>query len=684
MSTDKRFSKILKDPRFKRMPRRFRRVKIDSRFNSMFSDSKFKTKYSVDKRGRPIKRTSKEDLEKFYEVDKNTVNENEDAPVESSNPDKKFASTSNAELPLKKALLDVSESDSNDDEDDDGDMDFSDIRGGVNSSSSSDEEEDLDTIEDQVVDHDWGELDKDATRKENAVTSRLAACNLDWDRVTAKDLFVLFSSFGGVIKSVKIYLSEFGKQRLAEEDLNGPKELADEIEEDQEEEGDPNNVEGSTFHMEKLRMYQLNRLKYYYAIVECNAKETASKIYDECDGMEYELSATRLDLRFVPDEMTFEDNPTQIATEMPMLSNYQPTNFSNTALQQSTVRLTWDETDQKRLQMTMRKFDKDELMDMDFKAYLASSSEDENDEKEATVEENANVNDSAKNEEEDKIKKYRDLLKDIESKEKKDDGERHMEISWTPALSEATEQIVKDKIEKEQEKAMTPWEKYQKDKKKKTKANKKTAKTLDGEERSEEANEDASEKEEYIPTGADDPFFVHGDGEDTKASTKKKRKNRSKKNEDQSRENEAGNSHGKSELELLIMDENDDKQHFSMKQIIENEARKKKRKRGKKKEAEQATVDNFEIDVKDSRFNALFNSPDYILDPSDPQFKKTKAMEKLIQEKQKRRKETTKIATGGSEASSSKQNKLDPSLSFLIKNVKTRTEELMQRKKAKS
>ena len=52
-----------------------------------------------------------------------------------------------------------------------------------------------------------------------------------------------------------------------------------------------------------------------------------------------------------------------------------------------------------------------------------------------------------------------------------------MEISWTPALSEATEQIVKNKIEKEQEKAMTPWEKYQKDKKKKAKANKKIAKT---------------------------------------------------------------------------------------------------------------------------------------------------------------------------------------------------------------
>ena len=49
------------------------------------------------------------------------------------------------------ALLDVSESDTDDDEDDDGDIDFSDIRGGVNSSSSSDEEEDLDTIEDEVI-----------------------------------------------------------------------------------------------------------------------------------------------------------------------------------------------------------------------------------------------------------------------------------------------------------------------------------------------------------------------------------------------------------------------------------------------------------------------------------------------------------------------------------------------------
>lgn len=59
-------------------------------------------------------------------------------------------------------------------------------------------------------------------------TSRFAVCNLDWDRVKAADIMILFSSFcprGGSIRQVTIYPSEYGKKRMAEEERLGPQEL---------------------------------------------------------------------------------------------------------------------------------------------------------------------------------------------------------------------------------------------------------------------------------------------------------------------------------------------------------------------------------------------------------------------------------------------------------------------------
>lgn len=57
-----------------------------------------------------------------------------------------------------------------------------------------------------IVEHSWGELDKDADNIEEA-TSRLALCNMDWDRILATDLMILFNSFlptDGFIKSITV------------------------------------------------------------------------------------------------------------------------------------------------------------------------------------------------------------------------------------------------------------------------------------------------------------------------------------------------------------------------------------------------------------------------------------------------------------------------------------------------
>ena len=55
------------------------------------------------------------------------------------------------------------------------------------------------------------------------------------------------------------------------------------------------------------------------------------------------------------------------------------------------VELTWDETDHDRVTAFSRNFNKDELLDMDFKTYLASSSEEEEEEVEVEEEQTEEV-----------------------------------------------------------------------------------------------------------------------------------------------------------------------------------------------------------------------------------------------------------------------------------------------------
>lgn len=269
---------------------------------------------------------------------------------------------------------------------------------------------------------DDGEEEEDEEEEQYAdPTKRIAAVNLDWDNMRAGDLFTVFNSFLkptgrngesstniGKLLSVKIYPSEFGKERLEREEREGPgggtfvskrgdeersrgvkkggqsrldAEDSDDEEDGEGESGEPDfeeidedeyenevyepsddeeaaegldgleidegdmsdddeeeddsefdsheedaprgrreidglevlsdvesNAGSDDIDMDVLRQYQLERLRYWYAIATFSTVEASMKVLSECNGAEFEKTANMLDLSYVPDEMEFDQS----------------------------------------------------------------------------------------------------------------------------------------------------------------------------------------------------------------------------------------------------------------------------------------------------------------------------------------------------------------------------------------
>ena len=201
---------------------------------------------------------------------------------------------------------------------------------------------------------------------------------------------------GGAIKGVVVYPSDFGEQRMAEEATVGPAGLlakkakrgrADDDDDDDEDAVDDEDGadaggeaggggEDSTKVTENLRRYELDRLKYYFGVVTCDGVATAERIYAECDGTEFESSSLKLDLRFIPDEMSFAHKaPRDSASVLP--PKYAAPSFMCSALQQSKPTLSWDKDDSQRMATMRRDLSKAEVREMDYAAYLASDHSDD-------------------------------------------------------------------------------------------------------------------------------------------------------------------------------------------------------------------------------------------------------------------------------------------------------------------
>ncbi|XP_037024608.1 ESF1 homolog [Bradysia coprophila] len=687
---DQRFAHLVSDPRFKHIHKSTKKVKIDKRFESMFKDDKFKLKYTVDKYGRrqSKSKTGSEDLKKYYDLS----SDEEDVEAEQKREEEEIAKdedhkslSKNDELQcdvtlpvaLKDKLKDLS-------------VDYARGQADLWSDDSSDDES-SDEDEELFIEHVWGEMDAEAPTTEDS-TRRLAACNMDWDRIRASDIMVLCNSFlptGGAILSVTIYPSEFGKERIAEEEIKGPQELTEkklDVDSDDEDASDgeakeDENEEGSSYNMEKLRQYQLNRLKYYYAVIECNSVAAADKLYKECDGLEYESTATKLDLRFIPDEMTFDDEPKDVCTELPDMSKYTPRLFTTTALQQAKVVLTWDENNVERKELNEKLVSGklDGVGDQELRKYVAYSSEDESEEEEKVVKKKRKMDDSTVGDSKtDSISKYKALLNDINAKEKqKKDSRIEMEFSWGIGVKNKPEKSDVDTADNKAD--INHFDKILELKKEKKKARKEEKKKLRKKHRNGGESDDVPESsDDDLPDGIDlnDPYFAEefADGDFAEpAQRKSTTKGKGKKNTTADSNNDDEEQKA-AELALLLDEGVEKKGHFSLKKIqdTENESKTKKRKKNRKKrdaDADKALLDDdFKINTKDDRFSAVYSSHLYNIDPTDSNFKKTKGMLELIDEKLHR------TASGDSSGSSNTvKPKKDVAVSMLVKSIKRKT-----------
>lgn len=235
-------------------------------------------------------------------------------------------------------------------------------------------------------------------------------------------------------------------------------------------------------------------------MLEFESVAGAEKVYAECDGMEFESSSAKIDLRFIPDHMTFEEGEArERCTAVPSGDKYRPKFFTTTALQQVKVQCTWDETDPTRRDTLGRIHDpKDHVDEEDLKAYLASSSEEDEEEGEGDGEKAGGGTEGMA----DPIHKYRALLHDIQAKEEgKRKGEVELEVTWGVGLKQKAEEIVKKKSKEAELEGLTPWEQRLHKSKEKRRGAKKG--------RDEEADEGAEQpfSDDDVEVDMNDPFF---------------------------------------------------------------------------------------------------------------------------------------------------------------------------------
>ena len=643
----------------------------------MLRDENFSSRAKVDRYGRKLpKDAGRKELERFYRI-KDDDHEGADGEGDGDQDEE-----------VQRELERINDEDE-----------------GLSSSSdsTSSDDDELDEAEEDEV---FGLLDANEGQDgvpRGEVSSRLAVVNLDWDNIRAADLMAVFSSFvpgSGRLFNVSIYPSEFGKERMNREEIEGPpKEIfgqsesqgpqdgqsssseEEDQEEEEEDEGDEAEDErikrsilkedrGLEFNSAKLRRYQLERLRYYYAVLSCSSISAAEAIYNAVDGTEYLTTANFFDLRYIPDETNFlDDTPRDECERIP--DGYRPNEFVTDALQHSKVRLTWDADDGTRKEVQKRAFagSRADIDENDLKAYLGSdSSEDEAPEALVVDATSANAVVNADDtsfkapdvpklsKKEAERQKMRALLglqsEPLSSKRTKSDKVApvgDMQITFSSGLSEPNKSSV---FENEPERDETTVEKYiRKEKERKARRKEKSKHKTNANDatvdQAESTQASSDQQNANFPAAQDlgfsDPFFTAPSTDKAASGAQRKAEKRQKR--ERRAADEAASTAKRAELELLMMDDETKSReikHFDMNEIAKAEKAEKKKSKRRLSEREREALavkgrDAFEMDVRDERFGDVFRRSDFAIDPSHPRFKGTEGMKLLLEEGRRKR-----------------------------------------------
>ena len=194
--------------------------------------------------------------------------------------------------------------------------------------------------------------------------------------------------------------------------------------------------------------------------------------------MELELTNIKLNMSCVADDLTFPQEPKDVATEVPPNYAFNGASISR-ALNHSTVRLSWDQTDKKRENFLANNFKKlmkrkeDELGDADefeaYKDFIAGSSSEE-------VSDDAAEGSEAEEKEQTRIESMRakllgGLTDDKPAKDRRNGNEaadnesnsnsEELEVNWGIGFGEDIgKKLIKEKEEKVEKRNMSEFQKW--------------------------------------------------------------------------------------------------------------------------------------------------------------------------------------------------------------------------------